>query len=561
MPTRLLWAFALAACQDGEPGPQAGVDTGPTVEDTHAPLEARPPSWTCQAPPDVWTACAAPDDALPVRPWAPQLYAGGWGGSAYDPFETVVPTLFDPDGDGDLDLFVTRYPAQPTFLERVAGGWRASAVPVPVLLGASEAVTTDLNGDGYDDLLVVAVTPGSPFDNDAAAFYDVWTAARLGEDFSIVPPEVSVRVLLGGPSGLTDATADHPIAPLAVPGDPTPFEFPGLTLEDVDDDDVAELVLRGGDDGRSRVLWLDGSGRIDADRYPDRAIKSQLLRMDLDGDDRRDDLMLNFAASETGELPMRALLADGQVVTSPCAPPRGSPMGVDAGDVDGDGALDLYVADRGAQGLCLARDGGWFSAGTALGASVESNGEGLEITWSARVLDLDADGDADLLATGAWETPDARWGQQTLAVLSDGTTFTPRQDAALFEVGHSRALAVGDVDGDGCVDGVLGGVLGGVTPEDGGLFWLHNGLCSSRDLTFVPTLDAAGRALPGVEVVVRYADGRRVAARSTGSGGHAGHGQVGAWIVKEGAVELQVRWPSGRRQALDGVPEVLRAVR
>lgn len=557
----LALVLAIAGCGERVSPVDAGVDTSVRTGDSGATDDVEVATWTCAREAGAFVACPAVEDALPPRPWASLLYASGWGTSAYDPYESVIPTLFDPDGDGDLDLFVTRYPAQPVLLERLADGWRRWPTAIPPLLGASEAVTTDINGDGFGDLLLVAVALGSPFDDDPDAFYDLWAGARLGDDITVVPPEVAVRVLLGGPDGLTDGTRAQGLADLAVPGDPTPFEFPGLTLEDVDDDDVAELVLRAGDDGRSRVLWLDGSGRIDADRYPDRAIKSQLMRIDLDGDDRRDDLMLNFAAAETGEVAMRVRWSDGRVEASPCAPPRGSPMGVDAGDVDLDGDLDLYIADRGAQGVCLAGQGSWFSAADALGVSVENTAAGPEITWSARVLDLDADGDEDLLATGAWETPDARWDQRTLVVTAQGGTFGARDDVALSNLGHSRALAVGDVDGDGCVDGVLGGVVGGVTPEDPGLYVLSNGLCGDRDLRFVPTLDADGRGLPGVEVVLLGVDGHRIAARSTGSGGHAGHGPVGLWLPTVGVTGMEVRWPSGRRQAVEGVPEVLRAVR
>ncbi len=121
------------------------------------------------------------------------------------------------------------------------------------------------------------------------------------------------------------------------------------------------------------------------------------------------------------------------------------PVDVVAGDVDGDGALDLLSANAGDQTISvrLRRDGRW----------VPAPGDPIPVDLHLHLIalgDLDADGDLDLVGTGHDEDGVSAW-------LGDGTgRFTAAPGSPFASVGaarpHNHGLAVGDLDGDGDAD-------------------------------------------------------------------------------------------------------------
>ena len=115
------------------------------------------------------------------------------------------------------------------------------------------------------------------------------------------------------------------------------------------------------------------------------------------------------------------------------------------GDLDGDGALDLVVANKGQtnQVYLNKNDGsGGFFAGADIGSEVD-------VSTSLALGDVDGDGDLDLVV--------ANVGQSNKRYLNDGDgNFEVVGTAIGSETDDSTSLALGDVDGDGDLDLIVG---------------------------------------------------------------------------------------------------------
>ena len=116
-------------------------------------------------------------------------------------------------------------------------------------------------------------------------------------------------------------------------------------------------------------------------------------------------------------------------------------------DCDGDGDLDLYVANGDAQQNFLFRNegGGAFSRVT----------QGLLVTtastWSSPAwADYDNDGDLDLYVTAVY--PDRGYRNALYQNNGDGTFTTVEDDPAVTQYANSGGVAWGDFDNDGYLD-------------------------------------------------------------------------------------------------------------
>lgn len=125
----------------------------------------------------------------------------------------------------------------------------------------------------------------------------------------------------------------------------------------------------------------------------------------------------------------------------PLGPEKATTYGVPAGDLDGDGDVDVVVANDQAENWVVLNDGaGNFTRAWSVGPEVEP-------TRSAQLHDLDGDGDLDVLVTNR--------GTANGFYLNDGSgRFGPKQAFGDAD-GSTIDVAMGDVDGDGDVDLVL----------------------------------------------------------------------------------------------------------
>jgi len=184
-------------------------------------------------------------------------------------------------------------------------------------------------------------------------------------------------------------------------------------------------------------------------------------------------------------------------------------------DIDGDGDLDLYLTNVGANQLFVNRGDGTFE---------ESRGSGLEdplFSVGAAFLDYDADGDVDVVvanyldSTPEWElkqpqfelrVPDDYVGQPSHLFRNDGGRFTDVTASAglAMPVADSKTLGVAvlDYDGDGRPD------LYFVNDRTSNRLFRNKG-----DGTFVETTAEAGAGAQGTQpragmgVAVGDADG------------------------------------------------------
>ncbi|MEM7205890.1 MAG: VCBS repeat-containing protein [Planctomycetota bacterium] len=359
-----------------------------------------------------------PDLAL-VTPEVPtQLYLNDGAGVFTDATTGRLPnevtgaaeaTSVDLDGDGDLDLLLSRNLAQNGLFSNVGSGVFVDATPQtsPPSLDRTEAVAViDIDGDGNDDLA---------FGNDNGQ-NRLWRHRGDGtfEDATAGLPTRSDRTL-------------------------------AVSAGDVDRDGDADLLF-GNLDAPNQLYLNDGTGQFTIappSRFPDVLDSTYaIVLVDLDGDGDLDFAAANADIGPEGQ--NRLLINDGTGVFSDATATR-FPADADlslalaAGDVDGDGDVDLIFGNNGVDRLY--RNDGNGSFAVAAGALPPNP----RITHVLALTDIDGDGDLDLALGNRLYT-------------NDGSGSFTNVTAAQYPltVVFPGAIAAGDVDGDGDQDLLAG---------------------------------------------------------------------------------------------------------
>jgi hypothetical protein len=128
-------------------------------------------------------------------------------------------------------------------------------------------------------------------------------------------------------------------------------------------------------------------------------------------------------------------------------------MGIDAGDIDGDGDLDILVTDNPPNVLWVRQDDGtWKNEAAERGLDV---GE-IPVGWGAGLHDFDHDGDLDIFVVNGIACESCAGEQENHLFLNDGTGHFSRQEppagSGLNVVQNSRAAVFADIDRDGDLD-------------------------------------------------------------------------------------------------------------
>ena len=231
-----------------------------------------------------------------------------------------------------------------------------------------------------------------------------------------------------------------------------------VLLHDLDEDGLIDLVLL----RSARVVWNRGEGRFeDEPLFADPPLFTEAgVIADLDGDGHSDLL----ASRARGDLVMHRGTASGRFDPSPLVtsfdPPLRAPSAISVGDVDGDGDLDawlaqykpayeggqmphpFYDANDGHPSYLLVNDGsGGFSQATEEAGLAAKR---FRRTYAAALVDLDDDGDLDLLVVSDYSGIDL--------YRNDGrgrfTDANDSLDADRHLFGMSSSFGDFDLDGD-----------------------------------------------------------------------------------------------------------------
>jgi enediyne biosynthesis protein E4 len=249
-------------------------------------------------------------------------------------------------------------------------------------------------------------------------------------------------------------------------------------------------------------------------------------------------------------------LAAGLAVTADGREQAG--MGVDAGDVDGDGLLDLVKTNFSQDYTALFRNEG---GGTFVDASFRS---GLAATlgpylgWGVGLVDLDNDGLLDLFIANGHVYPDvARTGTSTY--LQRNQVFrnvgkgrlrnvTDSVGGPLFLEKSSRGAAFGDVDNDGDAD-VLISVLDDLP------MLLRNDAAGNHWVTLSLEGTTSNRSAIGAKVTIE-AGGRRQVAEVRSGGSYVSHNDRRVRFGVGDAMRVDrvsIRWPLGAVEEARGL--------
>jgi hypothetical protein len=424
----------------------------------------------------------------------------------------------DFDNDGDLDEFVG-FRGRPNRLYRQDHGVFAD---VAAAAGVADTIETraaawgDFDGDGDADLYIgfAGRAPNKLYRNDGGHFTDV--AHALGVDLTGITRQVSfVDYDNDGDLDLFVAFRERPNHL---------FRNDGGRFTDV-------TASSGIGDARKTVgaVWFD----VDQDGDLDLFVANQ------DGD--LNGLFLNDRGHFTD-------VASAWGVDGAPRPAGFGGVGPSVADFDGDGFLDLFVANYGPSVLYRSEHGRRFVDVTR---EVGLNFEGHAVTsaWG----DYDNDGRPDLYVSGFLATephyPDHLFHHDGL--FGGRAHFTDVLPDPIKTHDASHGVQWIDFDNDGALDLALAN-----NDAQGGHYLFHNRLTADRAHASlsVDVVDARGRhTKPGAEVRVFAAGTRRLVSSAlvdTGSGycsqnvmparlGVAGHARVD--------VEVTVLTKSGRR--------------
>jgi YVTN family beta-propeller protein len=327
----------------------------------------------------------------------------------------------DLDSDGDIDIAAANSEdSNVSILLNDGTGIFGAPTNYSVGIFPESLVTADLDGDGDMDL----------------------AAAAFGDGSTANPGEVSV--LLNNGNGTFAASVSYP-------GGPQPFT---MATSDLDGDGDFDLIVT--NSSGISILLNNGNGTFAAPSnisLPDSG--GWVTSGDLDNDGDIDLAVASGPFAETNFLVILLNNGDG-TFGPPSPTPQTPPGQLTSGDIDGDGDLDLAVAPFFSTSVpvLLNNGDGTFSTpvnyfiGTCVAlppnpCSIVINGSATFVSFG----DLDGDGDLDIAVANS------SFNAVTILLNAGDGTFGPTGSAVHYAAGDNPlGIAIADFDGDNDLD-------------------------------------------------------------------------------------------------------------